>query len=97
MEYTGETTPSQINSLGNIQVEPPLSDQLPVEHTGQGDSQMHLFHQSTGTDFTDPRRDGRLSQIDGSGARTQESVVNKESESSQAGKDKERNRHQKWK
>ena len=54
---------------------------------------MHLFHQSTGTDFTDPRRDGRLSQIDGSGARTQESVVNKESESSQAGKDKERNRH----
>ena len=34
-EHTDGTTPSQINSLGSIQVEPPLPDQLHGEHTNR--------------------------------------------------------------
>ena len=63
----------------------PLSDQLPGEHTGQGLLYlgfpvgavnlfgMHIFHQSLSSarySFTDPWRDGRLSQPASSGVQT---------------------------
>ena len=75
----GGATPSQINSPGSIQVEPPLSDQLPGEHTGQGLPYlgflvgsmslfgMYIFHQSTSSASLG---DGRLSEPAGSGTRT---------------------------